>query len=72
MFGCIVSVCQVREKKKGSGMLLEEIILCYNSRCRKAFIGNIKCNLISHGQAKGCQDSKEDEEPPIHEVIART
>lgn len=53
-------------------MLLEEIILCYNPRCRQDFIGNIMYSLIGHGQAKGCQDSKEDEEPPDCEVIART
>lgn len=44
-------------KKKASGMLLEEIILCYNPSCRQGFIGKVMDSLISHGQAKGCQDS---------------
>lgn len=26
----------LKKKKKGSEMLLEEIILCYNSRCRES------------------------------------
>lgn len=47
-------------KKKAIGMLLEGIIFCYNPRCRQAYIG-IMYSMISCGQAKSCQDSKEGE-----------
>lgn len=46
--------------EKKIGMLLEEIIFCYNPKCRQAYIG-IVYSMISCGQTKGCQDSKEGE-----------
>lgn len=46
--------------KKKIGMLLEEIIFCYNPRCRQAYTG-VMYSTINCGQKKGCQDSKESE-----------
>lgn len=47
-------------EKKVIGMLLEQITFCYNPRCRQVYAG-IMYSVISYGQAKSCQDSKEGE-----------
>lgn len=54
---------------KANELLLQEIILCCNPRCRQGFTGNI---MYSLSQEKGCQESKEKEEPAECEVIRRT
>lgn len=72
-FDCIISVCDINLGRVGCGkaneLLLQEIILCCNPRCRQGFTGNI---MYSLSQEKGCQESKEKEEPAEREVIRRT